>query len=288
MISKIIIGLGLILVILPIACTSARTIEPKISTVHTNTPVPPLTTFAPENNTTQPIIPISSTPKAFYHIENRPIKPLSLTNFREDGEHINPEPIIQKPEEPPTIWAIPFEELETTTTIIPATTTFIPGTTPAPGQHSYRPDQWVTNPAQTIVATKKIPVPPSLIKLNTGEYIERAEFNKLNQAQQSYIMKNGVKIFNDERYRVFDLERQQYEEAWAYWKQDKEDYQKWVSKTLTKLSNGDYVRKTVYEDLFPIDQKTLNELGVEKYNQYQEEKYEKDLAEYNLYIENNK
>ena len=82
------------------------------------------------------------------------------------------------------------------------------------------------------------------VKLSTGEYVPKSEFDALSPDDQKLLMEKGITEFSAIK---------------------KIDYEKFIAENI-KLSNGDYIPKSLYDSLHPDRQKLLMELGVEAYN----------------------
>ena len=84
------------------------------------------------------------------------------------------------------------------------------------------------------------------ILLDTGEYVDKAEFADLPEESQAKLKELGIDKFND----------------WLKEEQDRFEHQN------IKLSTGDYVNRVEYNQLSIEAQSKLNELGVEGYNNW--------------------
>lgn len=84
------------------------------------------------------------------------------------------------------------------------------------------------------------------VKLSTGEWVARSEYNKLNYDDQSRLKNLGTQGFND------------------YYKQKEIEYRA----NKIELPNGDWVDKKSYDGLPEYWKKQLNDKGIEGYNSW--------------------
>jgi len=91
------------------------------------------------------------------------------------------------------------------------------------------------------------------IQLDTGEWISKAEFEKLSTEDQARLKKLGIKGFND------------------YYQKTEADFKA----NNVQLKDG-WISKSAYEALSPEDQQRIKESGIEGFNKY----YEQQQAEF--------
>lgn len=87
------------------------------------------------------------------------------------------------------------------------------------------------------------------IQLKTGEWISKADYDKLSPEDQQRIMELGIKGFND------------------YYAKLEADF-----KANNVQIGNDWIPKSVYDALSPEDQQLIQKLGVEGFNKYYEQK----------------
>ena len=87
------------------------------------------------------------------------------------------------------------------------------------------------------------------VQLDTGEWISKAEFEKLSPEDQARLKKLGIKGFND------------------YYQKAESDFKA----NNVQIKDG-WISKAAYESLSPEDQQRIKELGIEGFNKYYEQK----------------
>lgn len=94
------------------------------------------------------------------------------------------------------------------------------------------------------------------IKLDTGEYVPKEQYNTLTPEEQSVLKKSGVEGFNK-------WQQELYEKAKAGQQQPA---QQQTQQELVLLNTGEYVSKEVYDSLTPEEQTHLMEVGIDAFN----------------------
>ncbi len=84
------------------------------------------------------------------------------------------------------------------------------------------------------------------VKLDTGEYIPKTEYDKLSAENQAYIKEKGIAAFNK-------LQEERNAEQ---------------LKNYTLLDTGEYVSNDIYNKLSPDEQKQIKAEGIDKFNEY--------------------
>lgn len=87
------------------------------------------------------------------------------------------------------------------------------------------------------------------VQLDTGEWVSKAEFEKLSAEDQARLKKLGIKGFND------------------YYQKTEADFKA----NNVQIKDG-WISKAAYESLSPEDQQRIKELGIEGFNKYYEQK----------------
>jgi len=106
------------------------------------------------------------------------------------------------------------------------------------------------------------------VKLSTGEYVGRDDFDALTPSQQAYLMRNGIEAFNSEGTRIAEVAQAAEKEALAFVQRETAKEVKFERENLVKLDNGETVMKQAFDALTPEQQKQLKTLGIDKYNEW--------------------
>jgi len=89
---------------------------------------------------------------------------------------------------------------------------------------------------------QEIPIlSPETVRLNTGEYVLKSEFDKLTPAQQSQLKTQGIALFNLSQDRA-------------------------AAESVVQLNTGDFLAKDTYDALSPEDKSLIMNVGVSQYN----------------------
>ncbi len=106
------------------------------------------------------------------------------------------------------------------------------------------------------------------VKLSTGEYVNRDDFDALNPSQQAYLSRYGIEAFNKEGERIIKEAETAEKEAQAYVERETAKQVKYETENLVKLDNGESVMKQAFDALTPEQQTKLKTLGIDKYNEW--------------------
>ncbi len=101
------------------------------------------------------------------------------------------------------------------------------------------------------------------VKLDTGEFVDKSEYDKLSVDEQSYLKENGTKAFNDKEQADLDE----------------------FKAANVLLDNGEYIDRKTFEALPSESQSYLKSNGIEAYNQ----KLDAELAQFkssNIQLDN--
>lgn len=104
------------------------------------------------------------------------------------------------------------------------------------------------------------------VKLNSGEWISKVEYDKLSIANQAVLMEKGVSSYNAYLAEQFDIANKQtqadYDRALIQYNENKATFEA----NNVKLSTGEYIGKDSYNNLPEYLQTELNKRGVDGFN----------------------
>lgn len=127
------------------------------------------------------------------------------------------------------------------------------------------------------------------VRLDTGEYVSRPEFETLTPALQAFLKKRGIEAFNIEQGEIFETSKKAYEEAVAYFEREQAQQEAYTRETTIEVGpERELVLRTVYDRLTPEQQESLVRLGIEGFREEQERLLGLEQAELEIYIKDGK
>lgn len=117
------------------------------------------------------------------------------------------------------------------------------------------------------IVERRVIEPPDSVRLSTGEYVSKPEFEKFSPAEQAYLEKQGVSAFNIEQERVHRPQVKAYEEAVAYIERETAKQEAWVKKNIMKVGpEKELILRTAFEKMTPDAQELLRDIGIAEFN----------------------
>lgn len=117
------------------------------------------------------------------------------------------------------------------------------------------------------IVERRVIEPPGSVRLSTGEYVSKAEFEAFSPAEQAYLKKRGVSAFNIEQERVRRPQVKAYEEAVAYVERETAKQEEWIKKNIIEVGpEKELILRAAFEKMSPDAQKLLRDIGTVKYN----------------------
>lgn len=110
-------------------------------------------------------------------------------------------------------------------------------------------------------------IPSNAVRLDTGDYVDQAEFNKLTPPQQAYVKKYGIEAFNREQESVVTEAKAANRLTEEFIKQQETQQSNWYSENIIEVGPGrDPMLKSQYGKLEPKQQDLLRQLGIDAFN----------------------